>query len=843
MMYRPCGAALIVLTSTALFGFPAAAEETVAQMPTELERSTSLLPTAESQSTDERLTQMAQAEFVEITNVQVDETAAGFTLRLETTGQLASPETSTTGNAAIAVIANAVLRLPDDEEFFGSAPTSGVALINVSNLPDNRVQIAITGTDAPPVLDLSPGTDNLTVSVTAGDPTAQTSDNEAIRLVVTGEQDDDYFVPNASTATRTDTPILDTPASIQVIPQQVLEDQQVIRIEDALTNVSGVTSAGNFASLDVDFNIRGFEDAPIFRDGFRQFGFGNDGIPELANLEQIEVLRGPASILYGEVQPGGVINLVTKQPLAEPFYEAQLQVGNRGFVSPRIDLSGPVTKDSSLRYRLNALYRREEDFRDYDRDIERFFVAPILSWQIGDRTDLTIQLEYSDYEGVFDTGLPAIGEGIADVPFDLILNEPDDFVEIESINVGYNLEHRFSDNWRLRNAFRFTRQDILNVATLPIILNESSGTALRGLSRQVRDPQDFGLQTNVVGEFATGPVEHTLLFGIDLNRSEERDTAQFADFADFQPLNIFNPVYGTFAGVAPETLPILRDQELRRDRLGIYLQDQINILDNLILVAGVRYDTIEQTTTSLPTASNPTTTETVQNDDALIPRVGLVYQPIPTVSLYGSYSQSFVPNGGTDVNDNSFEPEQGEGFEVGAKAEFLDGKLFATLAYFDITKQNVLTNDPNPNNQFFSVATGEQRSRGVELDLTGEILPGWNMLASYAYIDAEVTADNVIPVGNQIANAPRHSANLWTTYEIQQGDLEGLGFGLGLNFVDDRAGDLQNTYELDSYFLTNAALFYRRDNWRFALNARNIFDVNYIEGTACGYRVARHRWH
>ena len=507
-------------------------------------------------------TPVAQADVVTITKIQIEEIDQGFTLQLETTSELPVPQTTITGDALIANIPNAVLQLDD---FLVGDPAAGIALVTVTNLPDNQVQIVITG-----AVTIMATVAGLAARAKPGDVVAQPPESNSLRLVVTGEDENDYFVPNASTATRTDTPILETPASVQVIPRQVLEDQQVIRIEDALSNLSGVTFAGTFAGLDVDFNIRGFDDAPIFRDGFRQFGFGNDGIPELANLERIEVLRGPASILYGEIQPGGVINLVTKQPLAEPFYEAKLQAGNRGLISPSLDISGPLTSDNRLRYRLNALYRNEDSFRDFEQNIERFFAAPVLSWLISDRTDLTLQLEYSDYEGPFEVGLPAIGDSVADVPFSRIAGELDDFVEIESLNVGYNLEHRFSDTWKLRNAFRFTRQDILDVGAIPIFFeDESAGILSRGFSRQVRDPQDFGLQTSVIGEFATGSVDHTLLFGVDLNRSEERDTAQFSDFADFQPLNIFDPVYGTFDGIDPETLPIFRDEELERDRLGI----------------------------------------------------------------------------------------------------------------------------------------------------------------------------------------------------------------------------------------------------------------------------------
>ncbi|MGD1900151.1 MAG: TonB-dependent siderophore receptor [Phormidesmis sp.] len=414
---------------------------------------------------DEWRSHIAQAELAEITNVSVEEMEGGFTLRLESSGELAVGETSVAGNAAIADISSAVLNLPESEDFFASNPAEGIALVSVSALPDNRVQIAVTGADAPPAVDFQTGASGLVASVAVGEESAQTTDSEAIQLTVTGEQtEDDYFVPNASTATRTDTPILEVPASIQVISEQVLDDQQAVRIEDALTNVSGVAFGGTRGGVDVDFTLRGFNDAPIFRDGFRQYGFFNDGIPEIANLERIEVLRGPASILYGEIEPGGVINLVTKQPLAEPFYEAQLQAGNRGLISPSIDFSGPLTEDGRLRYRLNALFRREDSFRNVDTDFQRTFIAPVLNWQINDRTDLTAHLEYSDYRAPSDLGLPAVGDEIADVPRDRITGEPDDFVNTESINVGYNFEHRFSDNWRLRNTFRFIQQDIVNVS-------------------------------------------------------------------------------------------------------------------------------------------------------------------------------------------------------------------------------------------------------------------------------------------------------------------------------------------------------------------------------------------
>ncbi|MEM1256807.1 MAG: TonB-dependent siderophore receptor [Cyanobacteria bacterium P01_H01_bin.21] len=761
--------------------------------------------------------QLAQTAVVEILSIQVNETDNGLQLLLETSGELSTPVTSTTLNTLNTDIPNAVLS--ESDNFLISEPAAGISQIAATNLPNNQVRITIIGTDAPPIVDIRTGISGLTATVTPG--IAQTPGT--LRIVVTGEETDDYFVPNASTATRTDTSILDTPASIQIIPRQVLEDQQVTRLDEALNNVSGVTFGGTFVNTSLNFNIRGF-DAPTLRNGFRDFGGFTGVSPSITNLERVEVLKGPASILYGEVQPGGLINLVTKQPLSTPTYEISAQVGNRGVFQPQIDFSGPLVSNQRLRYRLNASYFHDDGFTDFDQNIERTFVAPVLAWQVSDRTHLTINAEYLNDQQPFETGLVASGDGVVDVPFNRIIAEPDNFTDSELFRVGYDLEHQLNDQWQIRNAFEYSNRDLLNVSALPLDFDEITGFVTRFPSKQELDTENFSLQTNIVGEFDTGSVSHTLLAGVDLNRTEDSEVTGF-DFFNPSFLDIFNPIYG-LTSIDEDNLPLFRDTDIQTDRLGVYLQDQIDITDNLILLAGVRYDTVEQKTINNPTDVDPTGSETTQNDDAWTPRVGIVYQPVDFLSLFASYSQSFTPNLGTTSAGDPLEPEEGEGFEIGIKAEFLEGDLFATLAYFDITRQNVAT--PDPLNAFSSVATGEQRSQGLELDVVGEILPGWNMIASYAYTDARVTEDNLIPDGNGIFNIPEHSASLWTTYEIASGDLQGLGFGIGFNFVGERDGDLENSFQLDDYFLTNAGIFYRRDNWRFALNAKNLFDIDYI---------------
>ena len=630
------------------------------------------------------------------------------------------------------------------------------------------------------------------------------AEEETLRIVVTGEEASRYIEPNASTATRTDTPLRETPQSIQVIPREVLEDQQVIRLNDALRNASGVVSS----SLDQRgqrFIIRGFNDAAILRDGFRLLnaGTGNVGFQELTNIEQIEVLKGPASILSGALQPGGAINLVTEQPLTEPTYELSLRAGNRNLIEPSLDISGPLTEDGRLLYRLNALYRNEDYHRDFDEPVERFFIAPVISWAISDRTDLTIELEYSDETRPSDFGgLPALGDRIADVPFDRITGEPEDEASVEFLRVGYKFEHRFNDAWKVGNTFRYVNfePEFLSNTAFQVI-NEETGDLFRVWIQNSQPVESYELQTNVVGEFNTGSIEHTLLAGVDLYRRDSSALGR-VDFTPQPLFNIFNPVYGQVPRPDNFDDPLPKTDKSRTDNLGLYIQDQVTLADNLFLLAGLRYDTITQDSDDLESNTSDS-----RSDDAFTPRIGLVYQPVDELSLYTSYSTSFSPGSGTTIDGDLLEPEEGQQFEIGARGELLDGRLIANLALFHITKQNVATL------------------------YIGEIMPGRNIDANYAYTDAVITEDNIGLEGNRLFGVPEHNVNLWSNYEIQQGDFAGLGFGIGFNYVSDRFGDNDNSYVLEDYFLTNAAISYQRNNWKAALNFRNLFDVDYIDSS------------
>ena len=414
-----------------------------------------------------------------------------------------------------------------------------------------------------------------------------------------------------------------------------------------------------------------------------------------------------------------------------------------------------------------------------------------------------------------------------ELPRNRFIGEPDDLLDKNdryALRLGYTLEHGLSSNWQLRNAFQLTRLRTPQNSLFPEALQDDERTLERGLFvTKDQSGDNYTLDTNIAGTFNTGSIGHKLLFGIDLNRGIYAATnTQFA----LTPIDLFNPVYGQLRGAIIAEYPREPDT---LDMLGIYLQDQIDLAPNFKLLLGGRFDIANQRTDF----ADGTTSS--QQDEAFSPRVGLVYQPNDALSLYASYSRSFLQNIGSVFNNTLFEPERGTQYEVGLKSDWLNRKLSTTLAFYQITRSNVLTSDPaNPN---FSIQTGEQRSRGVELDIAGEILPGWKIASGYAYTDARITADNAFEVGNRINNVPEHALSLWTTYEIQTGSLNGLGLGLGVFYVGQREGDLGNIFQIPSYVRTDASLFYRRENFRIGLNIENLFDVRYFETAESDLRV------
>jgi iron complex outermembrane recepter protein len=788
-------------------------------------------------------------EVIAITSVKANPTEKGVDIILETTlGDKLQVANRSTGNNFIADITGGQLRLPNGEAFTfkSEKPIEGIMEITVTNIDVNTVRVTVAGEKALPTVELFDDNAGLIFTVASTATTAQEPEkpveekpvtkkpekkpaaqqDDAIELVVTGEGDS-YRVPNASTATRTDTPLRDIPQSIQVIPRQVLEDRGVQRELEALETVSGVVDIqSNLFDAGGVVNIRGFQSNTRLRNGLASEGIFYVAPIPLGTVEQVEVLKGPASVLFGAVEPGGVVNYVTRQPLPEPYYRIQFEADNYGFYQPSIDLSGPLTQDKSVLYRLIASYQGGGNYKDeVPVDNQRILIAPSITFNIGDRTSLNLYYEYDKYQ-ITPSAEPLLSDGslIPRNVYPLYFS----LQENESHRIGYGLNHRFNENWQLRHNLSISLVNS-SLATLEYtnVLEDRFLTDFVGLTAPEKNEVYAGL-LDLVGNFRTGSISHQLVAGFDFTRQLTYSSVFFNSF-DLPPLDIRNPNYD----VSLPELPFLPFDSLRINQsYGVYLQNQIAFSDNLKMLVGGRYDWLSNENGLI------NGDRTSQNDGAFSPRIGLVYQPSKNVSLYTSYSQSFRPSIGRNPDNETFEPTRGTQYEVGVKADFLNGKLSTTLALYNLTKTNVLTPDPDPElaRQGFQVQVGEQRSRGIELDVTGEILAGWNMIASYALTDAQVTADNSIPstVGQPLRGVPQHQASLWNTYTIQEGDLQGLGFGLGLFYVGERQDNFGNSAQLGSYLRTDAALYYRRNNFNAAINVRNLFNIDYVSSPNFG---------
>jgi iron complex outermembrane receptor protein len=408
------------------------------------------------------------------------------------------------------------------------------------------------------------------------------------------------------------------------------------------------------------------------------------------------------------------------------------------------------------------------------------------------------------------------------VPFNRRFGEPGDFYTVQQLGLGLRLDHRITDAWQVRSGVRFNFIDTQDFRAEPVSFNAATGILTRNFRGNDDINESYAWQTDFTGRFQTGDVGHTLLAGFEVFR-EFFDGQQRRALAGLTPsLNVFAPVYG--APRPPLNLTV-RDGYSGLNSLGFYLQDQVQFTPWLQLLAGVRYDVVEQ-----QTLDRLSQTYATQRDQALTPRVGLLFKPAENLSIYGSYSRSFTPLLGLSEAGTAFVPEVGSQFEVGVKAELLARRLFVTLAAYDITRANVLTADPN--NTGFSIQVGEQRSRGIELDVIGQLAPSWRVVASYALNEAVVSRDNDFAVGNRLPGAPGNTASFWSDYQIEEGSLKGLGVGVGLFYVDNRQGDLDNSFEVPSYIRTDATLSYRFESWKAAFSVRNLFDVRYIEAPA-----------
>ncbi|MEA5513949.1 TonB-dependent siderophore receptor [Nodularia sp. UHCC 0506] len=784
-----------------------------------------------------------------VTAVELYDTDQGLEVVLRTPpGVSIETESITVDKTLTIIVNNAQFQLEQGQlPVIIDNPIPDIAQIVVGQSDPNTIEIEVTGVNEIPQVDLLQNGEEFIVNIpfvtTSQTPPETPEPEEPIELTVIGEQvRPTYQVPNSSIGTRTDTPIIDVPQAIQVIPQQVIQDQGTRSVGEVLKNTSSA-STGRTPSQAQALNpvIRGFESGNILRNGLRDetLRFTSD----ISNVERVEILKGPASVLFGRGDLGGVINLVTKQPLDRPYYGFEYQVGQFGLHRPTIDFSGPLDQNG-IAYRLNAGYQTAESFKKFENS-ESFFISPIVRLISNENTTLTANLEYLKYRN-FQTApdLPASGTVIPNpngrVPRDANLGEPS-LSETETFvtRLGYQLDHRLNSNWSLKSELSTSFLDIpKNTSITPISnsvradgLNNNGRTVRRFLLENPTNLSTFVLNNNLIGKFKTGSIEHNLLFGVEVSREQTKDQI---DFRQISAIDIFNPVYRP-ESVSSFVIPF-GNIDTRKNSVGIYAQDQISLSQNIILVLGGRLDFSHQKYEDLLSASE----SFERNDTVFSPRVGVVIKPRENLSLYASYSQSFSPvigrtrvlvneQTGQSIIGEPFEPERGTQYEIGLKANLLGDRLSTTLAFYNLERTNVAAQGlSEPLSQ---IQIGKQRSQGIELDVAGEILPGWNITASYAYTDTKILEDSRPEFQDkQLQNVPKNAFGLWSSYEFQSGNFKGLGLGLGVFTQGERQGDLRNTFTLPSYWRTDASIFYRRDKFRAAINIQNLFDQNYWEG-------------
>lgn len=628
-----------------------------------------------------------------------------------------------------------------------------------------------------------------------------------------------YVTPTSTNTTRTDTPLKEYPASIQVVPNELLKDRGVTRIDQVAETVSGVHAEANYGGNGATFfNIRGFSESNGLRDGFRNYGYY--AFRDVQNIDQVEIFKGPAGALYGGIGAiGGYLNTVSKKPEWNDFGEVSGTAGSHDLARSTLDVNRVLNEDLSVR--LNASAEHDSTFRDDTRDHSWSF-APAITWDNHDGTSLTLLGEYNhlNRDG-FDFGVPAVANyrelsktryyGLSRRAYAGI---DGDYGKNDTLSETLLFEHSLSDNWKLRLAgqYAYARQRSTqsfpnSTATVGNLLDYSVYSDADESSRQ------FGTRAELVGEVFTGDIKHQLLIGTDY--SVQKISSAGSQISTMT-LDLSNPDY--LSGLTPAGS--LDGHESQGKDYGAYVQDLIELTPTIKLQAALRADRF------VNRAKESGGDSAQGQQSTLSPRLGIVWQATDSTSYFADWSLSHSPNVGHSGSNVTYEAEVVEQFEVGLKHELIKDRLDANLAVFSLDRNHILTTDPD--DPLLQVLTGKQRSQGVELDITGNITPQWKTAASYTYTVAKVRSDSNYPTGDVLSNAPRHSASLWTAYRMKS--VEGLQIGGGVYYVGSREATLPNTFKLSSYVRTDAMASYKVGAWTTQMNVFNVFDRRYYTG-------------
>ncbi|MFC4277203.1 TonB-dependent siderophore receptor [Achromobacter aloeverae] len=660
-------------------------------------------------------------------------------------------------------------------------------------------------------------------------------------------QNPGYVATQTVTATKTLTPLLETPQSVSVVTRAAMDNLGAQSVSQALRYSAGVLPDNAGAETRYDWiNIRGVSESTLglYLDGLRLQSNTEFRI-EPYGLQQLDVLRGPSSVLYGQNAPGGLINMVTKRPTDDPLHEITLSYGSFNNRQASFDFSGPVDGNNKVLYRLTGLVRNSDTQVQYTPD-DRTYIAPSVTLRPGDDTSLTLLASYQKDNVGFGQFLPAYGTVLDNpngkIPVRRFVGDPDvDSIKREQTMFGYQLSHDFNSHLQFRQNFRYAHMSYrvntagygLGYATVDKTDSDAAAN-YRYLNRlpfsDYRNVDVFGLDNQVEGRWTLGDFKHDVLAGLDYYdynqlRTQGRGTNSVLD--------LYQPDYDGSAAITR----IASQQRTHMRQTGTYVQDQITWRDHWIMTLGARRDWATQ-----KVKNQLTSARTDQGDAANSFRGALMYRSDLGLAPYFSYSESFQPNIGSDRNGNQFDPSRGKQYEVGLKFQPRQAESFVTLSLFDLRMTNVLTTDPVDST--YSTAAGEQRSRGVELEGTAVLSDAWRVLGSYSYVDAKITKANDGTEGKHPTQQPAHMASLWLDYAIKGGPLRGLGAGAGVRYVGTTFIDADNTLgKTPPRTLVDLGVRYELDkHWRFALNANNLFDKIYavcVTATQCAYGTRR----
>ena len=638
-----------------------------------------------------------------------------------------------------------------------------------------------------------------------------------------------YVAKAASTGTKTDTPIIETPQSISVVTRDQITDIHAQSLRDALGYTAGVIATEADDRTTDGFIMRGFQiNGSTYRDGMRYMSNIYDGSQEPYGMERVEVLRGASSVLFGQAAPGGIINVVSKLPTREELHEIKVESGSNDRNQIATDHGGALS--DTLSYRFTALERKSDTTVDHVPD-DRTYIAPSITWQPTDATSLTLLATYQKSRTAYVYGLPAEGTLLPNpnghISRHTFLGEPGyDKAEITAWDVGYRLEHAFSDDLKLRQNLRyFESENEMPSVWIDGFIDPEMTTVARGAQDRVDDSRNFVVDTQLEYRLHSERFEHVLLGGVDYGDRHLR-TERYN--RDLTPLNIFDPVYGGVFG--PATPATFASYDSGMKQTGVYLQDQIKFDEKWVLLLGGRQDWFKQKEDPL-FYDDPVR----QDGDSFTKRAGLVYLADNGLAPFISYSESFEPQSGTDFAKQAFVPTEGEQYEAGIRYQPPGSNALYSAAIYQLTQSNVLTQDPDPTHPFSQVQTGEIRARGLELEAKTDIGSNLNLTASYAYTEAEVTKSNTGNEGQKNGGMPRNMFSAWGDYRFGQVGPGELRAGAGVRYVDEVPGLFNTDIVAPSYTLVDAMLGYEVGPWDMTLNITNLTDEDYLSYTYAAF--------